>query len=207
MEEPKQNPMKKVSWLIVAIAVLSSVIVHLPKGLIPFLDKSGSGTPAVPVGGPAPAARTDQTSGASTVISPNGVIPAVVAPAPVALNNTAGDPEDVANEIRRIATPGNDTSPLPMEAAVLMMKAEHIGSISGCKPGVLLLDGSGLHFACTGDIGKNVDVPLADIARVDKSGIKDSKGHPDHFKIQNADSDQGERIFNDWLQQARLSNQ
>jgi hypothetical protein len=33
MEEPKQNPMKKVSWLIVAIAVLSSVIVHLPKGL------------------------------------------------------------------------------------------------------------------------------------------------------------------------------
>jgi|GEM_PF-5407817 len=182
MEQPKRNPMKKVSWLIVAIAVLSSVIVRIPDILTRFNDNKN------PV--------------AITVVTPTAVDPP-----PPPLNNTAGEPPDVAAEILSAAAPGNDPSPRHMEAAALMMNAEHDGWRSGCKRGVLLLDGLGLHFTCTDNIGKDFDVLLDDIASVDKSGIKERDGHPDHFKIQNADPEQGERIFNDWLQQARLSSQ
>jgi hypothetical protein len=186
MEEPKRNPMKKVSWLIVAIAVLSSVIVHLPK-VIPVLDKNGPDTSTRSTGVTNPTTVTGPSSSPSTANSATGITSAVADPTLGPLNYTAGGPTDVADEIRNATTPGNDTSPPPMEAAVLMMKADHEGWRSGCKPGVLLLDGSGLHFTCIANIGKNVDVLLADIASVDKSGIKDREGHPDHFKIQNAD--------------------
>lgn len=190
MEEPKRNLMKKVSWLIVAISVLYSVIVRLPD-IRAWLRHD-----------PKPGTETNRSSTSSVAKSSENTPPPPPDPP-----NTAGGPPDVQAEIRSAATPGNGTSPPHMEAAVLMMNAEHVKRWRpGCR-GVLLLDGSGLHFTCTANSHKNVEVPLADIASVDDCGIKDTKGHPDHFNIQNTDPEQGERIFHDWLEQARLSNQ
>jgi hypothetical protein len=180
--------MKKVSWLIVAIAVLFSVIARLPDIRKRLSDNKNQ----VP----------------KTVVTPTAVDPTLhIDQVPPPLNDTAGIPEDVVKEIASAATPGNDTSPRHMEAAVLMMNAEHDRVWGDGEPGILLLDGLGLHFTRTDNSHKIIEVLLADIASVDKCGIKDRKGHPYHFKIQNADPKQGERIFHDWLEQARLSSQ
>jgi hypothetical protein len=197
MKKPKRNPMKKVSWLIVAIAVLSSVIVRIPDISERFRAFTNGTTKLAPVG--------PQTTNVATSTSDN-IAGGLIDNVPTS-NDAAGFPEDVADEIKSLTTSGNDSSPRHMEAAVLMMNAEHVGLKSGCKRGVLLLDGSGLHFSCPDNVGKNLEVLLADISGVDKCGIKDRDGHPYHFKIENSDPEQGERIINDWLEQARHSSQ
>ena len=208
---------KKLAWLIVGLATLAYFAARKPSTVTP--DSSGAGSRPISSSGLiSPASNTDSSPIAApetpSTSGPSPSSPATTTPGPSVAGapdpdhriTVAGDPPDVVEETRNAPAMPVETSKPVMQAPPLMMRAEREGAVHGCKSGGdLLLDELGVHFKCASDAGRNVEVSLADIRDVDKSGVIGPKGQKFHFDIQNTDAATGEKIFRDWLQHARLT--
>jgi hypothetical protein len=180
--------MKKLALLIVAAAVVAAYVARNP-------------LPSTPPESPPPSAPPPSLS---APVEPTRVAPPAPEPVTAPENDPGEDPPDVVAD-RRIAGTGNDLATRAMPELGLMMKADREGERNGCKQGDLLLNGSGIHFACPSDSTKNVALAIAEIKEVNKSGVEASNGHKYHFNIQNTNAEQGEKLFRDWLSQAQSS--
>lgn len=89
------------------------------------------------------------------------------------------------------------------QPAAYRFAATHKEFGGGCE-GKLALSNEGLHFSCPGE--SDINVPLAEIDRVDKDGIKLISGKKYHFKISDNRGAAVESIFGDWLEKARQNH-
>ena len=195
--------MKKLALLIVAAALVAAYVARNPSPSAP--GGSGADTSTLAPTPPATPPRNALPPSNSVPVEPTPVAPRAPDTVTVAEKDPAGEPSDVVADRRIAGGTGNDSPTRAMPALGLMMKADREGERNGCKKGDLLLNGSGIHFACPSDSTKNVVLALAEIKEVHKSGVEASNGHKYHFNIQNTNAEQGEKLFRDWLSQARPS--
>jgi hypothetical protein len=121
---------------------------------------------------------------------------------PYMVQPDAGTPES--------GTPGTSagvtaTSPAPdstssSTAGPYRFAATHKEFGGGCE-GELLLTSEGLHFTCPGQ--PDINVPLAEIDRLDNDGVRLVSGKKYHFKIPDDRKAEVESIFGNWLDKAR----
>ena len=178
--------------------------------------KPSPGTPENVEPQAAPAAATN---GGETAVLGTPAVAEPVAPVSAGVGGVAtaaavpleqgGEPDDVRAERKASgsAVSGGGAveraAPVPALVGAFKRTASREGSVNGCSGGELVLSGSGLQFTCPSDSTKSVTLGLAEIERVDKSGVE-ANGHKKyHFNLQDADAAQGEELFREWLAEAR----
>lgn len=152
------------------------------------LPASGAYTPNVkpPAGHPLGAPQALPYS-----VRPDSVSAASGAPGPAGLAEQGSESGSTSGP-----NPASPSSP----AGPYHFAAIHREFGGGCA-GELVLSNEGLHFSCPGQ--PDINVPLAEIDRLDKDGIRLVSGKKYHFKISDDDKAQIETIFGDWLDKAR----
>ena len=124
-------------------------------------------------------------------------LPYSVLPDPVAAKSGAPGPAGIAE-------PGSESGPDPASPSSVA-GPHHFAAIhrefgGGCA-GELVLSNEGLHFNCPGQ--PDINVPLAEIDRLDKDGVRLVSGKKYHFKIPDDRQAEVEAIFGYWLDKAR----
>lgn len=171
-----------------------------PQAPYPSAQHYSKPNPGTPMQAPGSAPKAPATANAAkpSTLEPSIAEPGSASPPAGTVAGTVAGAV-APNSAPRNPPPNATTSQL----APYRVTATHKEFGGGCE-GKLALSNNGLHFSCPGE--PDINVPLAQIDRVDKDGIRLLSGKKYHFKIADDHTAVVESIFDNWLEKARQNH-
>jgi hypothetical protein len=195
---------KKLTYAVIGVTLATIYLQHHPDV---FSHLGGTSTaPAPPTESPLQPTNPSKVPTPSEPVTPQPS-PPPDASGPISSDKAAsaepGNP-DIGSDTSDI----RDGAPIDSSRPTLLhfglpMVAEREGTVHHCQVGVLTLNASTAEFTCQSEAKKSVTLNVHE-AKVDKNGVQVPKDKY-HFRIQGLKQEEVEQLFENWVNQGRLT--